>query len=86
MHWLRGLAVVAALALVGCGRGKVAQPEVAEDTQTRLPDKVDVNLADWLARPRPELAKMAEEAAGTVAHQRKSAADEHESATAGATT
>ncbi len=69
-HWLRGAALLAALAVTACGRGKIAAPDVApEDTETRLGDKLDVSVADWLKRPRPELAKLADERAETITKQ-----------------
>src|SRR4051794_40760496 len=65
MHWLRALTLLAAVALAGCGSREVTEP-VADDPATRLPEAVDVNLADWLALPRPELAKRVEDWKGTV--------------------
>jgi hypothetical protein len=68
-HWLRGCVVLALVGLVGCSR---ATPEAApEDTDTRLGDKIDVSLADWLTLPRAELAKKAEEEAVTLAKHRE---------------
>jgi hypothetical protein len=69
VHWLRGCVLLALVGLVGCSR---ATPEASpEDTETRLGDKIDVSLADWLKLPRAELAKKAEETAVTVAKQQE---------------
>jgi hypothetical protein len=69
MHWLRGCVLLALVGLVGCSR---ATPDAApEDTETRLGEKIDVSVADWLKLPRAELAQKAEEAAVTLAKQQE---------------
>jgi hypothetical protein len=57
---------------LGCS-SQVATTEdvVPEDTTTHLSDKIDISLADWLQRPRPELAKLVEEWTETVGKQRE---------------
>ncbi|HZY85912.1 MAG TPA: hypothetical protein VFE78_13840 [Gemmataceae bacterium] len=68
-HWLRGCVLLALVGLAGCSR---TTPDAApEDTETRLGDKIDVSLADWLKLSRAELAKKAEETAVTVAKQQE---------------
>ena len=43
------------------------------DTTTRVRDKIDISLQDWLKLPQPELAKLAEEWTVTVGNQREAA-------------
>jgi hypothetical protein len=62
-RWLYLFLVLAA----GCGRSEVAEPDtVPEDMVTRLGDHIDISLADWLQRPRAELARMGDEWTVTV--------------------
>jgi hypothetical protein len=69
---LRWGALFVLLGLVGC-RTQVADPGAAqEDQTTRLGDKVDISLADWLNRPRAELAKLADDLAVSVQKQQES--------------
>jgi hypothetical protein len=50
----------------GCG-SKVAESDMPpEDQGTRLGDKIDISLADWLQLPRADLAKMGDEWVVTV--------------------
>src|SRR5262245_50610922 len=62
IRWVPTLAVlVTAVALAGCG-----SPPAAEDDQperSRLEEKTEISLADLLAKPRSELAEMADELA-----------------------
>ncbi len=56
MHWLRGGVVLSAvLALVGCGGDP---PPVETSNDTRLAESIDINIADWLDKPRADLAGM----------------------------
>ena len=50
MHWLRASALLAVVALAGCGSREAAEP-VADESGARLPEAVDVSLADWLDQP-----------------------------------
>lgn len=68
------------LVLAGCRTQVAAPSDVApEDTTTHLGDKSDISLADWLKRPRPELAKLAEEWTETVRKQQETARGNPES-------
>src|SRR5437870_4164520 len=58
--WLRGAAVLAALALYGCG-SQPPPPEASDET--RLAENVDFNVADWLGKPRSELAEKGDDKA-----------------------
>jgi hypothetical protein len=72
-YLLRGAALLA-LALVGCGGGTPdVQPDVPQDNDTRLGEKIDIDLAAWLAKPRPELARLADEWTETIHKQTESA-------------
>jgi hypothetical protein len=74
MYWLRGVALLAALALAGCGRG---QPDVApEDTETRLKDTIDIDAGAWLKLSRAELAKLIDEYRETVSRQHSATQDD----------
>lgn len=54
----------------GCGYFQSSQPaEVVDDSVTRLGQKAEISLAEWLALPRQELAKLAEDKAVAVARQ-----------------
>ena len=68
---MRGLLALAVLGLTGCGGSQV---EVAADppdkAPARLGDKTDVLLADWLKKPRVELAGLVAEWSDTVQKQR----------------
>src|SRR5262245_52834502 len=53
-----------AFALAGCGYFRSPAPvqeEVVTETAVRLGDKTDISLADWLAKPRAELARLADD-------------------------
>jgi hypothetical protein len=53
---------VAALTLTGCN-GTALEPTPEPDgTVTRLGDSTDISLADWLNKPRAELARMVKDA------------------------
>src|SRR5581483_490555 len=67
-HWLRQAAILAALAIAGCGRGTVETPDLA-DGETRLGDKIDIDLVAAFGQPRQAQAKLAEEGAETVRSQ-----------------
>src|SRR5436305_15287505 len=63
---------LALLALVGAGRGKIQINDLPpEDNETHL-GECPHDLADWLNKPRPELAKLAEEQETFVTTQRTS--------------
>lgn len=60
--------------LAGCKPQITEGPQGApEDQTTHLGDKIDVSLADWLTRPRAELAGMADQAASDVQKQQEAA-------------
>ena len=65
----RGWLLSAALVVTGCGF--FSKPQVVEeppaDAVTRLGETTTISLADWLALPRPELARLADEYAEAVA-------------------
>src|SRR4051794_31837376 len=65
---VRACALAAVVALAGCSRPKV---EIPEDTETRLSEECSISLADWLSKPRPELAKLADEQDALLAKQRE---------------
>ena len=58
MHWLRGCVVLAALVFFGCGR---TTPEPEASDETRLAESIDVNIGDWLDKPRSELAELVDD-------------------------
>ena len=62
-HYSRAVLLLAALIFVGCGRTTV---DVPENTDIRLGDKVDFDVADWLTKPRADLAKLCDEWTETV--------------------
>lgn len=78
--WYRGCFLPMLLVFVGC-RSQVAGPVdvVPEDTTTHLGEKSEYSLADWLKRPRPELAKLVEEWTETVRKQQEAARGNPES-------
>src|SRR5438270_24100 len=61
---LRSGALLLALTVLGCG----SPPEVVDDGEdkTRLAEQIDVSVADWLGKPREELANLVKERLGTV--------------------
>jgi hypothetical protein len=71
MRWFGSCLLVLLLGILGC-RARVATTTEAtpEDTTTRLGDKIDVSLADWLQLPRAEQDKLVEEWTVTVGKQR----------------
>jgi hypothetical protein len=80
MRWFAIYLFVLLFALSGCS-SQVATTEnvVPEDTATHLSDKIDIALADWLALPRAEQAKLVEEWMQTVGKQREQARSNVES-------
>lgn len=80
LRWFAICLFALLLVLSGCST-QVATVEEAtpEDTTTRLSDKTDLSLADWLKLPRPELAKLVEEWTQTVGKQREVARSDVES-------
>jgi hypothetical protein len=72
MHWLRCAVFVTAVAVAGCGRGAV-NPDVPADNDTRLGEKIEIDLEAWLALPRVDLAKLADERAEEVAKRQEQA-------------
>jgi hypothetical protein len=73
LHWLRTAVCLTALALAGCGRTVVDATDgvTPEDTDTRLGDKISIDLEAWLQEPRADLAKRAEEYVKTIEHQQE---------------
>ncbi|MFO0927898.1 MAG: hypothetical protein U0736_12800 [Gemmataceae bacterium] len=63
--------LVGLLTLSGCGWFMAAPNEAPPDTQTRLGDHTDIDLAAWLKLPRADLAKVADEWAANVQAQRE---------------
>jgi hypothetical protein len=59
-----GGAVLAAFVLTGCNNAPVTTPEPVDDV--RLGDSIDISLADWLKKPREELAQMVKETQDAV--------------------
>jgi hypothetical protein len=58
MHWLRGgVVLLAALAFLGCG--DPPPPDQSDDT--RLAESIDVDIADWLDKPRSDLADLVDD-------------------------
>jgi hypothetical protein len=71
MHMLRGLGLLAAVGLAGCGSSVDVTPDSAPpDLQSRLGDKTNINLADWLKKPREELADLVAQWSDTIQKQR----------------
>ena len=75
MHLLRGCLLLAALGLTGCGGSPtdvVPDPNAAapDEPPARLGDQTDFRVADWLQKPRPELAQLVAEWSDTVQKQR----------------
>lgn len=72
-HWLCVAACSLALLPAGCRRAAPPMPlppgVAAEDRQTRLAEKIDLDLGAWLALPRAEQAKLAEEWSETIEKQ-----------------
>src|SRR4051812_12615637 len=60
------LCLVVLAAAAGCRSGVAENEAVPEDQVTRLGDRIDISLADWLKLPRPELAKMGDGWQGNV--------------------
>jgi len=58
MHWLYGVVVATALGLVGCG-DPPPPPEVSDEA--RLAESIDDNIAEWLDKPRAELAGLCDD-------------------------
>src|SRR5581483_6043554 len=78
MRWLPGL-LLAVATVLGCGTRTVAPVnEVSEDLTTHLGEKVDISLADWLALPRAELAKLADEWMSTAKNLQTAARENKE--------
>src|SRR5262249_34584035 len=59
--------LAAVVALIGCGRPQVQ----TEDRETRLGDDCPIDLAAWLTKTRPELAKLADECEALIDTQRE---------------
>ena len=76
---LRGWVLLAVVGLVGCefpgGRQAGRSAPAAGRPPARLGDRTDVNLADWLKKPRSELAQLVAEWSDTVQQQRRHAAE-----------
>lgn len=71
LHRLRTAALLAILALAGCSRNTIDTTTPAEDTETRLGEKISIDLAAWLALPRAELAKRADDYLKTIEQQQE---------------
>ncbi|HVS37702.1 MAG TPA: hypothetical protein VMS17_19225 [Gemmataceae bacterium] len=72
--------LLAAVGLVGCNSSAdvapdAPPPDAPPPPPARLQDQTDVNLADWLKKPRPELAQLVAEWTETVQKQRLHAAE-----------
>jgi hypothetical protein len=79
MRWLPGLLLLSVATVIGCGARSVAPvDEVREDLTTHLGEKVDISLADWLALPRAELAKLADEWMSTAKNLQTAARENKE--------
>jgi hypothetical protein len=73
-RWFGKYVFALLLGLGGCSTEVATTVDgVPEDTVTRLSDKIDISLADWLKLPRAEQAKLAEEWKETVGKQREQA-------------
>ena len=73
MHVLRGCALLAVLGLTGCGSQADVVPDPTpppDEPPPRLGDKTDIHLADWLQKPRADLAELVAEWSDTVQKQR----------------
>jgi hypothetical protein len=68
MPWVRCALLLALTALAGCRRSEVAETTPV-DPAIRLGDHIDISLADWLNKPREELARLADEMAGNIEKQ-----------------
>ncbi len=82
IHVLRGLVLLVAVGLAGCSSSTDVAPDPPPDSPpppppppARLGDQTDVHLADWLQKPRPELAKLVEEWSDVVRKQKQHAAE-----------
>ena len=68
--WHGGL-LLAAVGLTGCGGAPtIVASDAPQEEVARLGDKTDVNLAEWLKQPRPELARRVVEWTDVVQKQR----------------
>jgi hypothetical protein len=69
-RFLHLAALLAVLALVGCGRDTV-DTDAPQDDQQRLDETTDVDVAAWLNLSRPELARLADEWTLAIKHDRE---------------
>jgi len=68
---LHGSLVLTAVGLTGCGGAPaIVASDTPQEEVARLGDKTDVNLANWLKQPRPELARRVAEWTDVVQKQR----------------
>jgi hypothetical protein len=74
MRWPSFALIAVSAGLAGC---RQSVPENAAtpppDQETRLGDKIDVSISDWLKLPRAQLAKLSDENAVTVQKQQEAA-------------
>ncbi len=71
MRVLHGGLLLAVVGLTGCGDSPaIVAADAPPEEIARLGDQTDVNLAEWLKLPRPELASLVAEWADTVQKQR----------------
>ena len=77
---VRGWLLLAAVGLAGCSSSTDVAPDPApppppDAPPARLSDRTDVNLADWLQKPRSELAELVAERSDAIQKQRQHAAE-----------
>jgi hypothetical protein len=68
--WRWGVLLVLA-GLTGCRTQVAEEGAVPEDQGTRLGEKIDISLSDWLRVPRTDLARMADEMEITLQKQQE---------------
>ncbi len=77
----RGWVLLAVVGLAGCNTQATVGPATPPPppSTSRLSDHTDVDLADWLQTPRPELAQRIAEWTDTIRQQRQHAAENPQS-------
>ncbi len=71
MNWLHGGLLLAAVGLTGCGGSQaIVASDAPPEEPARLGEKTDINLSEWLQKPRPELARLVAEWTDAVQKQR----------------
>ncbi len=77
-HWLRYVALLAALGLFGCKARNSGQPDATDtspEATVGLGDRTDISLSDWLKQARPELARRVREQTELARAQQKAVRD-----------